>query len=689
LEANDLTSLIRKISQTIGALAILGILSTSVVSADTLTPAAATPATSASSTSTVAPDANAASTSGATDDVAQAGPLSDVPANSWAYDAVNQLAKDGIIKGYPDGKYKGQRPMTRYEAAVLAYRAVDMLESQITAGKAVEKADIDAANKMMAAFGSELKAVERHVDALQKQADTTDKSLAATDALGKATAATVRRGQIHVSALFRAGAYNQNINANAGPLPIVAKGATFAPGSALPGGVGVAPTGTVATGPSTTAGGVVTPGGGTSGGLVWGPQPGPLPPNSNTIGQYNHGLGMQYLGLVFSGNPDDRSQYYVRFTMRNRYSDTNFFPNNSPAACTSATIGGAPCNPTSASVSNASGIFANNFITLQQMWYQFTTPGGIFAKVGKFQQDEGPKSTLPTNWGMTDFINGAYLGYRNARLNVGVGYGFQDTAAENNLINAIPSSSVATWAQADYQISSHLDVGAYLQNYTGNASTIWDASAVNCLSTNAVGPKTSNVIPLVAGQPFMAGGCGAGFSPIVYGAPGAAAGLPVTGAYLNAAVNQTTLGGTIIANFGKLRIALDGTDRLGKDPTTGSGWLGNLSGFAQADYGPPESGHYTLTVGGFAAGMNSIGHAFSYAASPAIWSQVSTDWADQFFVYGGVKKWITSTASLGVFYAHSGLLPNTTIPAGSASCPGCAITGDSRNLVFGELSLVF
>src|SRR5665213_558701 len=275
LEANDLTSLIRKISQTIGALAILGILSTSVVSADALTPVATTPTTSASSTSTVAPDANAASTSGATDDVAQAGPLSDVPLNSWAYDAVNQLAKDGIIKGYPDGKYKGQRPMTRYEAAVLAYRAVDMLESQITAAKAVEKSDIDAANKMMAAFGSELKAVERHVDALQKQADTTDKSLAATSALSKATAATVRRGQIHVSALFRAGAYNQNINANVGPLPVVAKGANFAPGSALPGGIGVAPTGTAVTGPSTTVGGGVVQGGGTSGGLVWGPQPGP------------------------------------------------------------------------------------------------------------------------------------------------------------------------------------------------------------------------------------------------------------------------------------------------------------------------------------------------------------------------------------------------------------------------------
>ena len=63
--------------------------------------------------------------------------------------------------------------MTRYEAAVLAYRAVDMIEAQITANKAVAKADIDAANKLIAAFGAELKTVERHVDALQQEADAT------------------------------------------------------------------------------------------------------------------------------------------------------------------------------------------------------------------------------------------------------------------------------------------------------------------------------------------------------------------------------------------------------------------------------------------------------------------------------------------------------------------------------------
>ena len=35
-------------------------------------------------------------------------PFSDVPADSWAYDAVTTLANDGVIDGYPDGTYQGQ-----------------------------------------------------------------------------------------------------------------------------------------------------------------------------------------------------------------------------------------------------------------------------------------------------------------------------------------------------------------------------------------------------------------------------------------------------------------------------------------------------------------------------------------------------------------------------------------------------
>lgn len=50
--------------------------------------------------------------------------FSDVPANHWAYEAVSRLAGNDIIQGYEDGKYHGERTMTRYEMAEIIYNAL-------------------------------------------------------------------------------------------------------------------------------------------------------------------------------------------------------------------------------------------------------------------------------------------------------------------------------------------------------------------------------------------------------------------------------------------------------------------------------------------------------------------------------------------------------------------------------------
>ena len=49
----------------------------------------------------------------------------DVPKNHWAYDYVENLQKRGIIEGYPDGNFGGDRSMTRYEYAAMLYRALE------------------------------------------------------------------------------------------------------------------------------------------------------------------------------------------------------------------------------------------------------------------------------------------------------------------------------------------------------------------------------------------------------------------------------------------------------------------------------------------------------------------------------------------------------------------------------------
>lgn len=48
----------------------------------------------------------------------------DVPANHWAYEAVSRLAGNDIIQGYEDGKYHGERTMSRYEMAEIIYNAL-------------------------------------------------------------------------------------------------------------------------------------------------------------------------------------------------------------------------------------------------------------------------------------------------------------------------------------------------------------------------------------------------------------------------------------------------------------------------------------------------------------------------------------------------------------------------------------
>ncbi|MEA3403777.1 MAG: S-layer homology domain-containing protein [Armatimonadota bacterium] len=58
---------------------------------------------------------------------AQTSPADTVPFDHWAYDAVQQLVEEGIIIGYPDGTFKGDRAMTRYEFAMAISRLLDKM----------------------------------------------------------------------------------------------------------------------------------------------------------------------------------------------------------------------------------------------------------------------------------------------------------------------------------------------------------------------------------------------------------------------------------------------------------------------------------------------------------------------------------------------------------------------------------
>ncbi len=85
-----------------------------------------------------------------------ANPFSDVPAGHWAYDSISKLAAAGVIEGYGDDTFRGDRLMTRYEMAQIVAKAMS------------KGANV---NKLAAEFADELDALGVRVATLEKKAD--------------------------------------------------------------------------------------------------------------------------------------------------------------------------------------------------------------------------------------------------------------------------------------------------------------------------------------------------------------------------------------------------------------------------------------------------------------------------------------------------------------------------------------
>ncbi|WP_424150040.1 S-layer homology domain-containing protein, partial [Selenomonas noxia] len=94
---------------------------------------------------------------------AAANPFSDVPRDHWAYDAVTQLASDGVIEGYGDGTFRGDRNITRYEMAQMVAKA--MAKGDMSAS---DRALVD---RLAAEFADELNNLGVRVSNLERNAD--------------------------------------------------------------------------------------------------------------------------------------------------------------------------------------------------------------------------------------------------------------------------------------------------------------------------------------------------------------------------------------------------------------------------------------------------------------------------------------------------------------------------------------
>jgi len=98
----------------------------------------------------------------------------DVPENHWARDAVADLAAKGIIEGYPDGTFKGDRAATRWEMAMALQRFLAKMEAEHA--KFATKSDLEALRALvnnlkdeLDALGVRVKNLEENVSALDKR----------------------------------------------------------------------------------------------------------------------------------------------------------------------------------------------------------------------------------------------------------------------------------------------------------------------------------------------------------------------------------------------------------------------------------------------------------------------------------------------------------------------------------------
>lgn len=132
----------------------------------------------------------------------------DVPAEHWAYQAVDSLRAKGILIGYPDGLYRGKRTLTRYEFAVALKRLLDTIGepgkgpqgepgpagppgpagatgeqgAKGEPGSGISSDDLDQLKKLMAEFKTELASIGVDLNAMKKKLDDLAKEVAAIKA---------------------------------------------------------------------------------------------------------------------------------------------------------------------------------------------------------------------------------------------------------------------------------------------------------------------------------------------------------------------------------------------------------------------------------------------------------------------------------------------------------------------------
>ena len=120
--------------------------------------------------------------------------LSDVKPTDWAFSALKSLVeRDGLIAGYPDGTFRGNRALTRYEFAAALNAALDRLNQQIGANTAnlISREDLEILRRLQAEFEGELAGLRGRIENLSQRLDAVQQFSTTTTLDGEALVAVI------------------------------------------------------------------------------------------------------------------------------------------------------------------------------------------------------------------------------------------------------------------------------------------------------------------------------------------------------------------------------------------------------------------------------------------------------------------------------------------------------------------
>lgn len=594
---------------------------------------------------------------------AQIDALKDIPPNSWAYQSIVQLVNDGVIVGYPDGTFKGNRPMTRYEAVVMVERAVEYVTKKLAnpqTAPQVSSADLDAVRSLLNEFRGD-------IDAMKIRVADIDSRLTKVENSQKADEAAANRAKLGAVYYVRAGDLNEQTAAytnafGAGP-------AALPPGTPLTGG-----------NPGANSGNQ-----GSS--------------NKYIAGANAQGYGYQLLRLLLDGTLDSDLSYHVRLENR-LYWDA---PSAQLGSIGSIPGGTVAATPSLAGISTVNGYPANTSVRLNYAYGQFSDPSGFNAAVGRVNETDG---TLGLLW--ADQWNGATLGYSKSGLNLRASYGYTwpeyDSVANNNpLVQQTPGSACAAAvsgagttftkgctgyttqvfaAQAGYNVNKQLAVGAAYLDDINDDILDWNPNV--CSLTGTAPPSAgahAGACQQFTGGPFIV--------------PAASNGYAGAGAF--DAVYTNLAEGSVWARyadtFGKIPFSLEaeGSYRFGNDPNTGTNWQQPYAVWVQGKlgwYNPTPFRPY-IEAGYIGAGYNSLSPHSAVTNGTSYDIQYQGNANGYALGYFGLHYWFSKYGRVGLIYQISDVLNGTTIPVASTTYASTFLTHDISNGVFLQTWLQF